>query len=108
MLWERKKLLTNLNVRQRYGFLYNGFSHRSYYWEVVSIIRKEIVAAISALFIQEGTQVQSYLLLLVLFAFILLMIKVKPYERPLLNNLELYSLQVLFLTVFCGIFYLGD
>lgn len=51
-LCEKKRFLSNLNVRQRYGFLYNGFSERSYYWEVVSIVRKEMVAAISALLIQ--------------------------------------------------------
>ena len=108
MLKEKKPFLDNQNVIERYGFLYNGFSRRSYYWEVVSIIRKEIVAGISALLIQEGTLVQCFLLLVVLFVFNLLVIKVKPYERPLLNSFELYSLQVLIITVFCGIIFLTD
>ena len=106
VLWEKKGLLLNEKVKERFGFLYNGFANHSYYWEVVSIIRKELIAAISALLIQEGTLVQSLLLLLILFFFIFLTIKVKPYERPLLNNLELLSLLILMLTVFCGLFFL--
>lgn len=107
VLCEKKAFLNNANVKARLGFLYNGFSPQSYYWEIISIIRKEIVAAISALLIQEGTMVQSFLLLLFLFFFILLTLKVKPYERPLLNNLEMLSLLILILTVFCGLFFLS-
>lgn len=95
ILREKRPLLENRNVKERYGFLYNGFTTHSYYWEIVSILRKEIIAAISAFLIQEGTLIQSLVLFLFLFCFILLALRVKPYERPLLNSLELFSLFVL-------------
>ena len=107
ILREKRPQLQNKSVKERYGFLYNGFTPSSYYWEIVSVLRKEIIAAISAFLIQEGTLVQSLGLLLLIFCFILLALKVKPYERPLLNSLELASLFVLELTVFCGVFFLS-
>ena len=87
ILREKRPQLQNRSVKEKYGFLYNGFTPSSYYWEIVSVLRKEIIAAISAFLIQEGTLIQSLALLLLIFCFILLAIKVKPYERPLLNSL---------------------
>lgn len=108
VLFQNSSLLGNRSVKQKYGFLYNGFHRRSYYWEVVTILRKEIVAAISVFLIQQGTVVQSMLLLLTMLIFLLLTIRISPYERPKLNKLEIQSLLALSLTVFTGLFYLGS
>lgn len=62
---------------------------------------------IGVFLVQQGTLVQSYLLLLVLVLFILLTLQIQPYDRAKLNNLELYSFFTLTTTVFSGIFFLG-
>lgn len=108
VLHQNSALLRNASVKKKYGFLYNGFHARSYYWEVVSILRKEAVAAISVFLLQQGTVVQSMLLLLTMAVFVLLTIRVAPYERPQLNRLELQSLLALSLTAFVGLFYLAS
>ena len=72
------------------------------------MLRKEAVAAISVFLTQEGTLVQSYLLLMLLLLFILLTIKLRPYSRPLLTFLELLSLSALLLTVFAWAFFLSS
>ena len=48
------------------------------------------------------------LLLLTLSIFVLLNVRVAPYQHPQLNKLELRSLLVLSLTAFAGLFYLGS
>ena len=108
VLYQNSSLLRNTRVKKKYGFLYNGFHARSYYWEVISIVRKEVVAAISVFLVQQGTVVQSMLLLLAMVFFVLLTIRIAPYERPQLNRLELQSLLALSLTAFVDLFYLAS
>ena len=107
-LQQNSSLLGNLAVKSKFGFLYNGFNRRSYYWEIVTLARKEVVAAISVFLIQRGTVTQSMLLLLTLLLFVLLTLRVAPYESPYLNKIELQSLLALSLTAFTGLFYLGS
>ena len=87
VLREERTRLGNLNVRAKFGFLFNGYAPRSYFWELVSLVRKALVGAVSVFLVQQGSLVQAYLLLLVLFLSLLLTLRVRPYHRPLLNAL---------------------
>ncbi len=107
VLREKAPFLANESVKRTFGFLYNGFAPRSYYWEVLSLLRKEAVAVVSVFLIPQGTLVQALLLLLLLVAFFLLSARVRPYERPLLNSLERTSLAALALSAFVGLFFLA-
>ena len=78
-LHQNSSLLDKLAVKTKFGLLYNGFTRRSYYWEIVTLVRKEVVAAISVFLIQRGTVTQSMLLLLTLLFFVLLTLRFAPY-----------------------------
>ena len=107
VLRDKRALLANTSVRLQYGFLYNGYAPRSYYWEVVSLVRKELVAGVAVFLAQQGTLAQSFVLLLLLFLALLLTLRVRPFVRPLLNSLESFSLSALIISVFAGLFFLG-
>ena len=107
VLREKRAQLGNESVRATYGFLYNGYAPRSYFWEVWGIVRKQLVAGVAVFLLRAGTLVQAFLLLLLLSLFLLASLRVRPFLRPLLNSLELFSLAALLLTVFAGLFYLA-
>ena len=48
------------------------------------------------------------MLFLLLMAFIYLNVKVRPYESPFINRLEVFSLVAIIVTVYCGIFFLSS
>ena len=108
VLRENRELLGNLKLKSRLGFLYSGFRERRYYWEMVGVLRKAAIAAVSVFLIQAGTLVQSFLLLVLLVVSLLLSLRMQPYERPLLNHLELASLGALLISVFAGLFFLAS
>ena len=59
VLRNKRALLANTSVRLQYGFLYNGYAPRSYYWEVVSLVRKELLAGVAVFLAQQGTLIIS-------------------------------------------------
>ena len=107
LLREKRAQLGNAEIQATYGFLYNGYAPRSYFWEVWGLLRKELVAGVGVFLLRAGTLVQAFLLLLLLFFFLLASLHVRPYLRPLMNKLELFSLSALLVTVFAGLFFLA-
>ncbi len=82
----------SLEVKTRYGFLFNGYGPRTYYWEVVILFRK-VFLVISTVFlstISPETQVLSCMF--VVFVNIALQIYNKPYYTSTLNRMENFSL----------------
>ncbi|CDW84862.1 UNKNOWN [Stylonychia lemnae] len=79
LLKDRFKL-ENLDVRQKYGFLYRGYRTKYFYWEIVIMYRKIII--------------------------IIIAVFKKPFIQKSLNNLETLSLITSMVTVYCGVFFI--
>ena len=47
LLSRERKLLSTVEVREKFGFLYNGYKHDFYYWEIVIMYRKIILIFIA-------------------------------------------------------------
>lgn len=47
LLQKEKDRLKRIEVKEKYGFLYNGYQKRFYYWEVVIMYRKIMVIFIA-------------------------------------------------------------
>lgn len=47
LLQREKENLKKISVKEKYGFLYNGYQKRYYYWEVVIMYRKIMVIFIA-------------------------------------------------------------
>mmetsp|Transcript_59366 Transcript_59366/g.105548 ORF Transcript_59366/g.105548 Transcript_59366/m.105548 type:complete len:977 (+) Transcript_59366:77-3007(+) len=77
-LFRVRRRLLRTEVRKRYGFLYNGFELKYYYFESVYMFRKVMIL----LFFTSPTMyVRMVLLLFTSFAFILLHIRTQPFDN---------------------------
>jgi len=89
--WTRFRVRHHLNdqsVRDKYGFLYMGFSTRAYYWEIVIMIRKVCVISVVVFFKQFGTLVQVMLALGLVYLSYVAHIYARPYHRLSKNQAE--------------------
>lgn len=86
------------------GFLMVGLQGNVYYWEVVVMLRKLAVVAITVLVEPWGVRVQTYSALAVIFAASVLHSLYRPYNAGELNALELIALCGAFLTFEAGLF----
>ncbi|CAG9321940.1 unnamed protein product [Blepharisma stoltei] len=106
LLWKNKKILTNINVRIKYGFLFNGYKTRSYYWEFVIIYRKILIICCSVFLGTISVNIQALTALFVLLACLYMQLKIRPYNGDILNKLEAISITVSAITIYCGMYYL--
>ncbi len=107
LLRRHRNELESLHVREKFGFLYNGYAPRSYYWEAVMSGRKVVVAFVSIFLTGQGTMLQALVLFVVLIFSIFLSLRVSPFLERNVNRLEVVSLLALVVTVYCGIFFLS-
>lgn len=54
LLSRKKNKLKVLEVKERYGFLYNGYKHEFYYWEVILMYRKILIVVIAYVIVNLG------------------------------------------------------
>ena len=108
ILFRERHKIDTLPVKRKYGFLYNGYSKKAYYWEIVISGRKIIIAFASIFLSVKGTMLQSLALLFILAFSIFVTLKVNPYVDFRMNRLEIISLLSLSLTAYCGVFFLSD
>ena len=88
LLHEEKQKLLNEDIRLKYGFLYNGYKLKSYYWEVVIMYRKVSIIFISVFLKVVGTKIQAFIAFLLILLFTYINSKKKPYLTIELNQLE--------------------
>ena len=54
LLYIDKKKLDKLEVRQKLGFLFRGYTLKYYYWEIVIMFRKIALILIQSFLVQFG------------------------------------------------------
>ena len=89
-------------------FIYRGFKNEYYYWELVIFIKKMILIFIGSFTDMFPAESKAPILLVVISIFLLIQVRVKPYERTYLNNIETLSLLVSFLSANIGIMLYSD
>ena len=55
LLHKNRTALHELRVKERFGFLYQGYTERNYYWEVVISLRKIVIGFVAILLTTKGT-----------------------------------------------------
>jgi hypothetical protein len=101
-----KDNLNNIKVKEQFGFLYNGFRDRTYFWEIYIMYRKVLVVGIQVFLVTFGLKVQAYVILLLILIALQINLKYRPFALHSLNQLENASLAACLLTTYCGLFYL--
>lgn len=103
-----KKKLNLLINRVRFGFLYNGFYKRTFYWEFVIFYRKVSVIGLIIFFNNLAIAVQALLALLLIMIFLRLQMVFNPYNHVSLNKVETRGILVAAITIYCGLYYISD
>ena len=89
----------------RFGFLSSGYQNKYYYWEVFLILRKTVIVLLITFMAPVSSGVQSLSTISVLIAYRILHQRIQPFYDKKLNDLESYSLTVLLITIYFGLFY---
>jgi hypothetical protein len=108
LLARSKKDLDLVETREKYGFLYNGYKKKFYYWESVNMYRKIAVIFVSVFLKLAGVITQALVIFLVLILFLILNIKLMPFSFQALNDMEMISIITSMLTIYCGLFFISD
>ena len=102
LLRRNRTRLEEAPVKEKFGFLYNGYARHSYYWETFMSVRKVVIAFISIFLTSEGTMLQSLVLFVLLLVSIFINFRVNPFYERKINRLEIVSLSALIITVYCA------
>ena len=97
-----------MEVKEKYGFLYNGYRKQYYYWEVIIMYRKIIIIFIAVFVSNFGYITQALLIFILVIVFLIINMKLKPFGQVALNDLETLSLTATMITVYCGLFFMAD
>ena len=108
LMIQNKKKLKTIQMKEKLGFLYNGYKLKYYFWEVIIMYRKIMMVVISVVIYQFGVITQALIVFLLLILFSLLHTLHQPYSFQTLNHLEAISLFSQMITVYCGVFYISD
>ncbi len=93
-------------IRAQLGFLYAGYRKQAWWFELVDLIHKLIVTSLLAFLTTEG-QLTTAIVVIVIYLIIIL--RVHPYQRKEDDALHMYSQVELFLFVLAGyVFYKLD
>ena len=107
VLARNKDNLDLIETREKYGFLYNGYKKKYYFWESVNMYRKISVIFIAVFLRVFGVITQALVVFIVLILFLILNIKLMPFTFRALNDMEMMSIITSMLTIYCGLFFLS-
>eukprot|EP00803_Ostreobium_quekettii_P009943 evm.model.scf_126.4 EVM.evm.TU.scf_126.4 scf_126:87323-93458(+) len=101
--WRRGRFAGS--ARGAYAFIYQSYRDEFLYWEVVVMMRKGLLAAITVFRFSLGTTLQATLALIVLDVAVVLQLWARPFVamKPDLNRMETISLLSSILVFFAGI-----
>ena len=108
ILYFRRKHLSDPRVKLQFGFLYDGYEHEYYYWELWVMIRKVMVIFVSVFLSQIGVASQSLGATAITFFALYMHLRAMPYEDEELDKLEQFSLLTSVFTLYCGLFFFHD
>jgi len=107
LLLKNRSKLSDSDTRFRYSFLFRGYVSQHYYWEVFVIFRKVALITI-AVFFGRKPQVQTLLAVLLVTVALLGHVLARPFDKPVMFYMELFSLCNSFVTFYLGQFLFID
>ena len=103
MLLRRQQEHLHTRLRATYGFLIAGFRRDRWFWELWNTLRKALFTASAVLLGPVGVKMQTWAALGLLFLFFVIFSNGRPYDRPVLNQLEMTALGVDVWQLLCGL-----
>ncbi|CAG9326024.1 unnamed protein product [Blepharisma stoltei] len=105
-LWKNRRHLNALSIRLRFGFLFNGYKARKYYWEFLILYRKILIVCCSVFLQNISTDIQALTVMVLLLFCLIMQSQNQPYDGSILNQMEIRSILVATITIYCGLYYL--
>ncbi|CAG9312607.1 unnamed protein product [Blepharisma stoltei] len=105
-LTKNKKKLDNISLRLRYGFLFNGYKEKHFYWEFIILYSKIILICCSVFLTRISLILQALIVSILYSIYLHLQYFNNPYNEPNLNQMELRAKCVCAITIYCGLYYL--
>lgn len=104
LLWNQHHgRLKHREFLNTYGFVYQNYTEKHVYWEVVILIRKALIGGVVVFAYEAGPNLQGIMALGVLIAALVMHLIAVPFKYTTLNVLEGCSLIVSILTFYSGI-----
>lgn len=103
LVQKSKGNLTNLNVLNTYGFIYQNYTEKVVYWEVVILMRKALIGAVVVFAYPLGSNLQGIMALGILIVSLGVHLIATPFRYFSLNVLEALSLMVSIFTFYSGV-----
>jgi hypothetical protein len=95
-------------AKEKFGFLYNGYKRKNYYWEIIIMYRKIVCIFISVFMNRIGVIVQALIIMIVLVIFMQMNSMRRPFVARALNDIEDLSLMTSVVTIYCGLFFISS
>ncbi|GMH45944.1 hypothetical protein BSKO_13908 [Bryopsis sp. KO-2023] len=95
-LFNNRRRLHEQDFVKRYGLLYKGYKQRAEFWEVVTMVRKALIAVVVVSAEPLGSSLQGTLAVGVLVLALVIHVYINPFRQSLvrLNGLEFGSLSI--------------
>ena len=101
-IFRHRKFLKHEDTVLKYGFMYNGFDRKAFYWGFVKYFQKALIILLRVSQIDEGVKLLT--ILLIWFVVLLFHVIKSVYVHKVLNDLEFISNLVNFLTLFLSLY----
>ncbi|CAG9312680.1 unnamed protein product [Blepharisma stoltei] len=101
-----KENLKSINIRVRYGFIFNGYKESKFYWEFIILYSKIVLICCSIFYQRISLKLQAVSATILYTIYFRLQYSNNPYSENDLNRTELRSKFACLFTIYCGLFYL--
>ncbi|EWS72598.1 transmembrane protein, putative (macronuclear) [Tetrahymena thermophila SB210] len=98
-LHSKRQKLQSLLYLYKYGLLYQEYKEKSYYWDLArNQIRASLVIFLNL--IRTSPQLKAMFLQFFMYIYLIIQIKVSPYQRQQLNNIDQLSCKLVIMSIF--------
>ena len=92
-------------LKAKYGFLFQGYSPRTFFWEVIIMYRKVFIIMTTVFLSTVSPEAQVLVVIFIIVINTLIQIQFEPFYTNTLNKMESFSLQVAAISVYTGMYY---
>jgi hypothetical protein len=87
IMWLQRFNLDDIEMRLKFGYIYNDYKKQYYYWEFVKMFVKMVLVGL-AIVIELDIKYRTIALLIIFTAYLLLTKRVRPYAEEELNIID--------------------
>lgn len=91
----------------KYRMIYQGLKPTCFYWEFINFLKKVFLVAVNVFLNLYSNIFKALLSLMILFIFLRMQVKLQPYKKPLINELEHREFMTTIGTFFGALFFVN-